>query len=322
LLISNLFRKSRTNKGIVGISRNPQGVAIACTSYRENQKISLDYCEFIPFFNNTDFASTIRQLASQHNLDDYDCHIVLNSEDYRRINIDALAVAEDEMHEAIRWKINDLIDMPADKATIDFYPMPSPARANNDKMLEVVITANDLIADLANKSKQAGLNLKVIDIQETVLRNLAVLLPENKRGVAVLYLQETTGIIIIQKEGVIYLARNLDIGYRTLGLNLVGQEDESKSYATEQNNLALEIQRSLDYVESLYGIPPISGLAVVPLAQNTQELLNILNTNHGITARIMDLTAIVDCNILLDDGTQSRCAPVIGATLRRAVEAL
>jgi MSHA biogenesis protein MshI len=97
---------------------------------------------------------------------------------------------------------------------------------------------------------------------------------------------------------------------------------EDNQHKVEQNNLALEIQRSLDYVESYYGIPPISGLVVVPLAQNTQELLNNLSNNHGITARIMDLTAIVDCDILLDDATQSRCAPVIGATLRHTVEAL
>jgi MSHA biogenesis protein MshI len=90
----------------------------------------------------------------------------------------------------------------------------------------------------------------------------------------------------------------------------------------EQNNLALEIQRSLDYVESYYGIPPISGLAIIPLAKYTQNLLDILNKNHGITARIMDLSAIVDSDILLDDVTQSYCSPVIGATLRNFVAAL
>jgi len=137
----------------------------------------------------------------------------------------------------------------------------------------------------------------------------------------VLHLQESSGTILIQKEGTIYLSRNFDIGYRELGLALLNSDDDSQS-SIEQNNLALEIQRSLDYVESYYGIPPISGLAVIPLAENTQELLNILNSNHGITARIMDLSAIVDCDILLDDATQSRCSPVIGATLRYAMEAM
>ncbi len=321
MLLQKLFGKKKQNKGIVGISCLPQGIAVACAAYTGNNKLRLDLCEYIPTLNSAEQLSVLRQLVIRHNLDEYDCHLVLTADDYRRVNIEAPAVPENEMNEAIRWKISDLIDFPVDKATIDYYYSPTSMRANSSKMLEVIASSNDLIKGLADKSKQAGLQLKVIEIQETVLRNLAVLLPENKRGVAVLYLQESTGTILIQKEGTIYLSRNFDIGFREIGLAAFNTDDESQ-YSTEQNNLALEIQRSLDYVESYYGIPPISGLAVIPLAQNTQELLNIFNSKHGITARIMDLTAIVDCDILLDDATQSHCAPVIGTTLRYVVESL
>jgi MSHA biogenesis protein MshI len=321
LILQKLFGRKKQNKGILGISYLPQGIAIARAAYTENIKIRLDYCQYIPISDNAEYLSILRQLVTKHSLYDYDCHIVLATGDYRRVNIEAPAVAEDEMNEAIRWKIADLIDFPVDKATIDYYSIPASTRANSGNMLEVIASSNDLIRDLANKTKQVGLQLNVIDIQETVLRNLAVLLPENNRGVAVLYLQESSGTILIEKEGVIYLSRNFDTGSRNLGLTPFSNVDEDQS-KIEQNNLALEIQRSLDYVESYYGIPPISGIVVVPLAQNTQELLNILNSNHGITTRIMDLTAIVDCDILLDDATQSHCAPVIGATLRHTVEGL
>jgi MSHA biogenesis protein MshI len=319
LLLKKLFGKKLQNKGIVGIGYLPQGISIAVASNIDNSKLRLNYCEFIPTLNSSEQYTVIRELVAKHSLHEFDCHLVLNIDNYRRVNIEAPTVAENEMNDAIRWKITDLIDFPIDKATIDYYSVPLSMRANSGKMLEVIASPNDLIKDLSDKSKQAGLQLKVIDILETVLRNLAVLLPENKRGVAVLYLQESSGTILIQKEGVIYLSRNFDIGYRDLGLDSPDASDDSQ-HNIEQNNLALEIQRSLDYVESYYGIPPISGLVVIPLALNTQGLLNILSGNHGITARIMDLSAIVDCDILLDDATQSRCSPVIGATLRYAVE--
>lgn len=293
---------------------------MAVANNADNDKLRLAYCEFIHTKNAAEQAAVLRELVAKHKLDEYVCHLVLNSENYRRVNIEAPVVAELEMTDAIRWKIAELIDIPADKAIIDYYPAPTSMRASSSKMLEVVASPNELIKELADKSKQAGLQLKVIDILETVLRNLAVLLPENKRGVAVLYLKESSGTILIQKDGVIYLSRNFDIGYWNLGLAATGTVGANPN-SVEQNNLALEIQRSLDYVESFYGIPPISGLVVVPLAQNTQGLLNILNSNHGITARIMDLTAIVDCDILLDDVTQSWCAPVIGATMRYVAEA-
>jgi hypothetical protein len=36
----------------------------------------------------------------------------------------------------------------------------------------------------------------------------------------------------------------------------------------------------------------------------------------------MDISALVDSDTLLDDATQSRCSPVIGATLRYVAESL
>jgi len=320
-LLQKLLGKKSQTKGIVGVNYLSNGIAVAVSRFVDSHKRRLTHCEFIPTLNASEQSALLRDLVARHNLADYDCHLVLATDNYRRVNIEAPAVTESEMSEAIRWKIIDLIDFSIDKAVIDYYSLPVSMRANSSNMLEVVASPSQLIKELADKSTQAGLQLKVIDIQETVLRNLAVLLPENQRGVAVLHLQESSGTILIQKEGTIYLSRNFDIGYRELGLALLNSDDDSQS-SIEQNNLALEIQRSLDYVESYYGIPPISGLAVIPLAENTQELLNILNSNHGITARIMDLSAIVDCDILLDDATQSRCSPVIGATLRYAMEAM
>jgi MSHA biogenesis protein MshI len=319
-LLQKLFGKKSQAKGVVGISYLPNGIALAVSNYSDNSKLRLNHCEFIPSLNLGEQPALLRDLVARYNLDAYDCHLVLTKDNYRRVNVEAPAVAENEMSEAIRWKIVDLVDFSIEKAVVDYYSVPVSMRANSSDMLEVIASPNELIEELADKSTQAGLQLKVIDIQETVLRNLAVLLPENNRGVAVLTLQESSGTILIQKEGTIYLSRNFDIGYRELRLATHNADDSQSSI--EQNNLALEIQRSLDYVESYYGIPPISGLAVIPLAENTQNLLNILNGNHGITARIMDLSTIVDCDILLDDATQSWCSPVIGATLRYAVEAL
>jgi MSHA biogenesis protein MshI len=324
-LLQKLLGKKARTKGFVGISYLPHGIALAVSNFVDNKKLRLNHCEFISALNVGDQSRLLRDLVAEYNLVDYDCHLVLTSSNYRRVNIEAPAVAENEMREAIRWKISDLIDFSIDNAVIDYFYAPVSMRATSNNMLEVVVSPKELIRELANKSTRAGLQLKVIDIQETALRNLAVLLPENQRGVAVLMLSESSGTILIQKEGTIYLSRNFDIGYRELGLASHNSDYDSESSdresGAEQNNLILEIQRSLDYVESFYGIPPISGLAVIPLAKNTQELLNILNGNHGITARIMDLSAIVDSDLLLDDATQSLCSSVIGATLRYAVAA-
>lgn len=319
-LLQKLFGKKPPCQGIVGISFLQQGIAVAISKYTDNQNPKLIYCEFIPTKNAQDEQNILGNIVGKFRLTEYDCYLVLTSDLYRRINIEAPTVAEHEISEAIRWKIAELIEFPLEKAVVDYYPTPPAQRANSNRMLEVIAGPCDPIKTLAEKCTKAGLQLKVIDIQETLLRNLAVLLPENKRGIAILHLLETSGMILIQKDATIYLSRQFDTGYKKLGLDHDNYENNDAAIL-EQNNLALEIQRSLDYVESYYGIPPISGLAIIPLAENTQNLLDILNKNHGITARIMDLSAIVDSDILMDDRTQSHCSPVIGATLRNTVAA-
>jgi MSHA biogenesis protein MshI len=319
-LLQKLFGKKPVCQGIVGISFLQQGIAIAISKYTDNNKLRLIHCEFTPTKNAQDEQHSLDRIVEKYRLSEYDCYLALTSDTYRRINIEAPAVAEQEISEAIRWKISDLIEFPLEQAVIDYYPAPPAQRANGGKMLEVIACHCDPIKALVEKCVKSGLQLKVIDIQETLLRNLAVLLPENKRGVAVLHLLKESGIILIQKDATIYLSRQFETGYNKLGLDR--HNSGNNDIATlEQNTLALEIQRSLDYVESYYGIPPISVLAIIPLAENTQYLLDILNNNHGITARIMDLSAIVDSDILLDDPTQSYCSPVIGATLRDVVAA-
>jgi MSHA biogenesis protein MshI len=317
---NKLFGKKQISLGIVGLSLLPKGISIAISKYNESNELRLVHCEFIATDQPPDLTLALAGLFQLYPLDRFDCHLVLTLDNYRHINIEAPPVADNELAEAIRWKIQELIDFPVDKAVIDYFSSPPTGRVNSGKTLDIIASPMDMIKNQVELCNKANLNIKVIDIQETSLRNLAALLPENERGVAILYLQDSNGMIILQKQATIYLSRKFNTGIDKLGLNENTTDNDRAK--TEQSSLALEIQRSLDYVESVYGIPPFSGLAVIPIAQNTQSLLEILNDHHGITARIMDLSTILDSDIMLDDLTQSLCAPVIGATWRYVVEKL
>jgi len=316
-LFQKIFKKKPADRGIVALSFNSEGIALAIAQYTADQKIALTHCEFISTNNK---QTALRELTKEYKLKKYACHLVLAADDYRLITIETPAVTDSEIPDAIRWKISDLIDFHIDDAVIDYYPLPSSNRANSKKQLEVIATPLSAVQPLVDLCKTSGLQIQVIDIHETSVRNLATLIPENDQGIAVLHLQQNTGRIIIEQKGVIYLSRKLAVGYSRLGLtDKISLTEEQISL--EQSNLALEIQRSFDYVESYYGIHSISGLAVIPVAENTQQIINFLN-NHGITSRIMDLSTIIDGNVLLDDATQSLCASVIGTTLRHTVKSL
>lgn len=159
--------------GIVSISFLQNGIAVAVSKFTENNKLTLIHCEFIDTGKHEDQQDMLSELATLHNLAEYDCHLVLTTDNYRRVNVEAPTVAENELIEAIRWKINELIDFPVDKAVIDYYQAPMAVRANSRKMLEVIAGPIDIISEQIEKCAKAGLQLKVIDIQETSLRNLA-----------------------------------------------------------------------------------------------------------------------------------------------------
>ncbi len=334
--LQRLFSKKNTQQGLVGISFLPHGITIAISNYTQNNSLKLIHCEFIEVEKTDDYSVIVKQWFITHKLGDYDCHLVLDINDYQRVNIEAPAVPVNEIPLAIRWKINEFFDFSIDDAIIDYYPVP--AFNGNNATLEVIACPNVVIKPLVEQCTLADLSLQVIDIQETALRNLATLLPNNELGVAVLYLQKSFGIILIQKQGVIYVARKIAIGYEELDLENQFSSDilagmahdkfilESHPFLTDDltirvhDNLALEIQRSLDYVANYYNMGAISELAIIPWAAvGTKNLVDKLNNFYSITAYLMDLSILMNSDIALDYSTQSLCAPVIGATLRNTV---
>lgn len=315
-LFSSVFNKKAVNKGITALSFTSEGISLAIAEFTNDQKTLLTHCEFIHTNKKKD---TLKTLVKKYNLQDYDCYLVLAADDYRMITIEAPAVPDNELSDAVRWKISELVDFNIEEATVQYYPLPESGRANSENKLEVIATPKSNIQPLVDLCLLNELQLKVIDIEETCLRNLASKLPENENGIAVLHLHKSTGQILIEKQGGIYLSRKLALGYDRLGVTNSFMSDGQ--IELEQSSLALDIQRSFDYMESYYNFPPFSELAIIPIPENTQGILDFLNINHGITSRIMDLSTFIDGDSFLKDETQSYCASVIGATLRHELEA-
>lgn len=316
-LLQNLFTKTQqTIEGIVAISFLPTGFSIAITRYNENNQPRLLHCDFIEQ-SQQQWPDTLKELFSTYRLENYACHVLLNTEQYRSFGIEALQVDQQEMKQAVRWRIADMLDYPIEQALIDYYPLPKSNRANSTAMIEVISCNQSMIDPLLKICQRAGFKIKVIETQEMALRNLATLLPESERGVAILNLQASSGHIIIQLAGTLYLSRQIDLGYNRLTINNL---NNAPLQLMEQDTLALEIQRSLDYVENYYGIPPISSLAVLLVPSQTESIVNYLMTHHGITARTLDLSAVIEGETMLTDALQNACAPVIGASLRRFIE--
>jgi len=242
------------------------------------------------------------------------CRLVLAPGDFRMLQTSRPEVPEDELREALRWRIQDMLDFAVTEAEIEYFPMPSPRQAASGEVLTVLACRTNLIRKYSELCEDAGLQLGVIDIPEMALRNLGARLPESARGVALLSLQRERGMLQLQRGGDIYISRELNIGSVPFQRGHAGMGSHDPESALER--LALEVQRSLDYYESYYGQSPVAGLVVTPIARGTQQLVDGLNRSLGVISRAMDLGALLSLE-RMDDALQQACLPAVGAALRQ-----
>jgi MSHA biogenesis protein MshI len=248
--------------------------------------------------------------------------------------VESPAVETSELKAAVRWRIKDLIDFHIDDAIIDVFDIPGQKERGRPKLMYVVASRTSAVQQHIDLLEGSGLNLTAIDIPELVLRNIAALLPEDKSGVATLYIGRHQGMLVLTRGQTLYLSRRIDLGLEQLKtyLNSPADEDELVLDGEEPampaplqralDNIVLEIQRSLDYYESHFSLPPVSGLVMAPMEENIPGMMGYLGGNLGVPVRLLDLNALIECDETLTDQLQSQCLFAIGAALREEKRAL
>lgn len=258
---------------------------------------------------------------AKHKLKNADCYVVLDQDEYELELIECPPVEEDELAEAVRWRLKDLISLPIEDAAIDIFHLPDDAYRGRMKMLYVVAVSKTLIEKKIKFIKDCGLDLKVIEIEELALRNLSLLMPEVEQGtVAFLSLKENNGQIHMFSHEDMYLTRSIEMGYSSF----ITQESNELQIQNEDHGVMIErfildIQRSLDYYESQVGKGITNKIYVLP-----SDLEDFDITEHLQQALAQNIINY-DCNVFLSFGKQVKMEecknadflPVVGALLRR-----
>ncbi|MCG5498531.1 hypothetical protein [Ectothiorhodospira variabilis] len=223
-------------------------------------------------------------------------HLVLPPHEYHCFLMEPPRVDANEIHEALRWKLADSLDFPADEAVIDTFPTPlQDKRGNGPHLLQVVATRAALIQERATRIKEAGLKLVSVDILEMALRNLSIIRGHNpdNDAQATVYIGPDAGLITVIRQHLLYLIRRLPVGYRQL---------HDQDPATIQH-LVNEVRRSLDYYQR--HVPGGAHLN-----------LNLVTGFNGDEAVLEELKA----NQLARSGPWALEAPQLALDLEQVVE--
>jgi MSHA biogenesis protein MshI len=307
--MKSLFDRTAKSLGQTGIHRTEHGVAAAqIVAAPAGQKPVLAHCRFEPAADQDGAIRAARKIPNRK----LPAVSVLPSERYSMLLVEAPDVPSDELRAAVRWRIKDLIDFHIDDAVLDVFAMPRRGTSGPNQMMYAIAAKADGVQSEVRLAEEAGLTLKAVDILELSLRNLALLLDREDRGVALLYLAETSGVLLIVRQRTLYIARRLETGVRTL-------EDANGMRSELVAGLALEARRSLDYFESHY---EQNALSVIYTAGLEPTDLDQMSGELGVSVRNIELASLFTSDIALDNEQGRRCMPAIGAALRHDEVAL
>ncbi|MBW3566725.1 MAG: pilus assembly protein PilM [Proteobacteria bacterium] len=208
-------------------------------------------------------SSELKRLIERSSAGRYRATTLLDRNDYQLLLVEAPDVRPEELRSAVRWRIKDLIGFHVDDAAIDVFEIPDQRHANRNRMMYAIAARARRVTERADLVDAAGLSVDVVDIPEMAVRNLAMLMPEEARGLALVHLDDSGGIITISRQGTLYLTRRLDTGVEELN----AAQDAARNALCE--GVLLEVQRSLDYYESHFPHGPVTAIALTPTAATT-----------------------------------------------------
>ncbi len=288
--LSAMFRalrlQPRTSGGTqLGLWVAPQRFALAHLQLHEAAPRLLDAAHD-NFTNLADFSARLHSLVHARGWHGQDCRAVLSSQLYRLHQADAPQVPENERNAALGFALRDVLDYPASEAALDAFPLPAVAARGGQERVFVAVSHRPRLQPFAHEIFNAGLKLLSIDIPELSCRDLLQRLPDRPQSAAVLRPTSRGATLYVYHGDDLVVSRTLS------GLNDLEQIFAS-DLRNQQEQLLLEVQRTLDYYESQIGRRPVARLYLPPLPPSLQALPELLTSNLGVPVAVLDLSRLL-----------------------------
>lgn len=247
----NTARSPRT----LGIEMCEDGCALTIVEHDANKGPKITAVRWCPFRQPSEMGLVLKRAVRDMNAFGLPVVATLAHSAYSLVQLEAPALAPEELREAMRWRVKDLIDFPLEEAVVDVFKLPASRRPGAPELVYAVVARSHAVEQLGTLLQQAGLKIQAIDIAEMAIRNLAMYLDKPERPRAYLQLQPGRTIIEIADGPQIYLSRRVLQDYDA--------DADAVLLQAQMENLALEVQRSLDYFESQYALGAADQLSVI-----------------------------------------------------------
>lgn len=266
--LSRLFRGANAAHH-VGLAFRQDALAV-CYALEADQ---FDYQQY-PVVNN-DQLLALNKLQAEHKTAAQG-HLVLSPAQYQIVQVDKPNVPEDELNGALKWQVNDLVNVSPEEMILDYFS--GPTLSGGVEKINVVVATKTHLQSLVEQLDGSAIELTTITTEEFAF---ASLVPFQEHAVLLVCQQPNEEVVIlIVKHGRIFFHRRLR-GYAQLASKTV----EELSFGVI-DTLSLEIQRSSDYFERQLKQAPIKEIQVILPIKTKDYIVTKLaeNTNTPVAA--------------------------------------
>ncbi|MEO5340340.1 MAG: hypothetical protein H7837_07470 [Magnetococcus sp. MYC-9] len=267
-------RLFRAPRGLVAVMRRAESIGLAQVLFETGSvplvTRALFQAEQMPSLQ----AGLLAEWVRQYGLQRARAVGVLSRESYLLFPAEAPDLPRAEWSLNMRWKIADRIHYPPEQAVVELFDLPGSAAQAESGKIYVAVAQESTVQEEVALFLQAGLSLLGIDILDLSLGRLTDALPEDGRGLGLLYWTAAGGVVSVRRNRTLYLARGLETGRRQIGRALAdsGSPTALQGDPFVLDELAAELRRTFDFYENNFLQPPLEKLFIVPAGKEGLEL--------------------------------------------------
>lgn len=291
----------------IGVDFLPGGVAVAQVQTGKKSPGRILRSEFVAAAGQDAQVAALKAWVQDNSLQKTPCVCLIAADDCDVYQVEKPEVEAAEMIQAVSWKIKDLINYDLSHAVVDSYPMPESSK-NKQQQVGVVAAREAVVRKYIDSIKTSALTLTALDIHELVRVNLPAVQNSSEHSLAALTLSRTSGLLSVYHDTDLYISREFMIGIDQLGL--ATSEDESVFDA-----LLLELQRSLDYFESFYGMGSVTNLRIFPQLKASEKMAMYLQNLSNFDIEFIGFAGDDDLPGLEPQCFRAYCAALRGVSL-------
>ncbi|WP_144392408.1 hypothetical protein [Pleionea sediminis] len=258
----------------------------------------------------TDFKSSLAKLDVKGS----DAYWILASEHYRIMTLDKPNVPSNEMDDAIRWQVKDHIDVPINEAVLTHFDYPEALPSKNK--INVVVARRDAVESIIKLSELVDINLIAIDIAELAMGNLMT--PWLQEGQSIALIAESLRGVVVN----CYIGHQFSFTRELPGVFLPRDKSEDELSLDENieqdsnDQLLLEIQRTLDYYESQISKRAVTKVVIPNVGSQLEELETALKRDLGLAVELLNLESLYQWQPPIIETELIRNLSVCGGALR------